>query len=94
MLYSLKSNSTKSWVTFHDSCEKTGSSKTPVDIFSAVSHWGLSTLYNKHNLFHQSKRHRGVELQNTLIVLHKSYCDVMRITTLNTQLGLGKELAD
>ena len=44
--------------------------------------------------FHQSKLGRDVELQNTHIVLFKSSRDVMQVTTLNTQLGLGSELID
>ena len=48
----------------------------------------------KHNLFHQSKLGRDVELQNTHIVLFKSPRDVIQVTTLSTQLGLGSELVD
>ena len=54
----------------------------------------MSTIYIKHNLFHQSKLGRDVELQNTHIVLFKSPRDVMQVTSLSTQLGLGSELVD
>ena len=54
----------------------------------------ISTIYIKHNLFHQSKLGRDVELQNTQIVLFKSPRDVMQVTTFSTQLGLGSELVD
>ena len=43
-------------------------SKAFVDIATAGRHRGLSTIYIKHNLFHQSKLGRDVELQNTHIV--------------------------
>ena len=44
--------------------------------------------------FHQSKLGREVELQNTHIVLFRSPREVMQVTTLGTQLGLGSELVD
>ena len=79
---------------FDDSCEEICNSKAFVDIATAGRHRGLSTIYIKHNFFHQSKLVRDVELQNTHIVLFKSPRDVMQVTTLSTQLGLGSELAD
>ena len=59
-----------------------------------MRHRGLSTIYIKHNLFHQSKLGRDGELQNTHIVLFKCPRDVMQVTTLSTLLGLGSELID
>ena len=91
---SLKNNGTKYLLIFDDSCEEICNSKAFVDIATAGRHWGLSTIYIKHNLFHQSKLGRDVELQNTHIVLFKSPRDVMQVTTLSTQLGLGWELLD
>ena len=91
---SLKSNCTKYLLVFDDSCEEICNSKALVDIATAGRHRGLSTIYIKHNLFHQSKLGRDVELQNTNIVLFKSQRDVMQVTTLSTQLGLGSELVD
>ena len=79
---------------FDDSCEKIWNSKAFVDIATAGRHRGLSTIYIKHNFFQQSKLGRDVELQNTHIVLFKSPRDVMQVTTLSTQLGLGSELVD
>ena len=79
---------------FDDSCEVICSSKVFVDITTAERHRGLSTVYIKHNLFHQSKLARDVELQNTHIVFFKSPRDVMQVTTLSTQLRLGSELVD
>ena len=91
---SLKNNGTKYLLVFDDSCEEICKSKTFVDIATAGRHRRLSTIYIKHNLFHQSKLRRDVELQNTHIVLFKSPRDVMRVTTLSTQLNLGSQLVD
>ena len=79
---------------FDGSCEEICNSKAFVDIATAERHRVLSTIYIKHNLFHQSKLGRDVELQNTHIVLFKSPRDLMQVTTLSTQLGLGSELVD
>ena len=91
---SLKNNGTKYLLIFDNSCEEICNSKAFVDITTAGRHRGLSTIHIKHNLFHQSNLGRDVELQNTHIVSFKSLRDVMQITTLSTQLGLGSELVD
>ena len=91
---SLKNNGTKYLLIFDDSREEICNSKAFVDIATAGRHRGLSTIYIKHKLFHQSKLGRDVELQNTHIVFFKSTLDVMQVTTLSTQLGLGSELVD
>ena len=77
---------------FDASCEKICNSKAFVDIATAGRNRGLSTTYNKHNLFRKSQLGRDVELQNTHIDLFKSPRDVMQVTTLSTQLGLGSDL--
>ena len=91
---SLKNNATKYLLIFDDSSEEICNSKDFVDIATPARHRGLNTNYIKHNFFHQSKLGRDVELQNTHIVLFKSPRDVMQVTTLSTQLGLGSELID
>ena len=58
---SLKNNGTKYILSFDDSCEEICNSKACVDIATAGRHRGLSTIYIKHNLFHQSKLGRDVE---------------------------------
>ena len=65
-----------------------------VHIATADRHRGFSTVYIKHNLFHQSKLGRDVELQNTHIVLFKSPRDVHQVATLSAQLALGSALVD
>ena len=89
-----KNDSTKYLLIFDDSCENICNSKAFNDIATAGRHQGLSIIYIKHNLFHQSKLGRDVELQNTHVALFKSPRDVMQLTTLSTQLGLGSELVD
>ena len=91
---SLKNNGTKYLLVFDDYCEEICNSKAFVDIATAGRHRGLSTIYIKRNLFHQSNLGRDVKLQNTHIVLFKSPRDVMQVTTLSTQLGHGSELVD
>ena len=91
---SLKNNGAKYLLNYDDSCEKICNSKAFVDIATTGRHRGLSTIYNEHHLFHQSKLGRDVELQNTHIVLFKSPRDVMQVFTLGPQLDLGSELLD
>ena len=91
---SLKNNGTKYLLIFDNSCEKFCNSKAFVDIATAGRHRGPSTIYIKHNFFHQSKLGRDVELQDTHIVPFKSPRDVMQLTTLSTQLGIGSEQID
>ena len=59
---SLKNNGTKYLLIFDDSCEEISNSKAFVDIATAGRNRGLSTIYIKHNFFHQSKLGRNVEL--------------------------------
>ena len=61
---SSKNNGTKYLLFFDDSCEEICNSKAFVDIAMAGRHRGLGAIYIKHNLFHQSKLGRDVELQN------------------------------
>ena len=91
---SLKKNGTKYLIIFDNSWKDICNSKAFVDIATAGRHRGQSTIYIKHNLLHQSKLGRDVELKNTHIVLFKSTLDVTQVTTLIKQLGLGSKLVD
>ena len=84
----------KYYLIFHDSCAEICNAKEIVDISTAGRHRGFSTIYNKYDLFHQSKFGRDVELQNTNIVLFKSPRDVHQVASLSVQLGLRSALAD
>ena len=91
---SLENDGTKFMLNFDDSCSEICNSKEFVDIGIAGRHRGFSTIYSKHNLFHQSQLGRDIELQNTHIVLFKSPRDVHQVATLSVQLGLGSALVD
>ena len=90
----LKNNGTKYLLIFDDSCAENCNSKEFVDISSAGKHRGFSTINIKHNIFHQSKLGRDVDLQNTHIVLFKSARDVHQVATLSVQLGFRSTLVD
>ena len=90
----LPNHGTKYLLIFDDSCEKISNSKQFVKIATAGRHRGLNTIYIKHNLFHQNKLGRDVQLQKTLIVLFNSPRDVLQINTLTQQLGLGSQLKE
>ena len=94
LLENLPSNGTKYLLLFDDSCEVISNSKQFVKIATAGRHRGLNTRYIKHNLFHQSKLGRDVELQITHKVLFKSPRGVLQINTLSQQLGLGSQLKE
>ena len=94
MIQNLPNNGTKYLLIFDDSCEEISSSKEFVKIATAGRHKGLSTVYKKHNLFHQSQLGRDIELQNTHFVLFKSPRDVLQINPLSQQMGLGSQLKD
>ena len=91
---SLKNNGTKYLLFFDDSCEEICKAKAFVDVATARRHHGLSTFYNKHNLFHQSKLGRVFWLQKLRIFMFKSPSDVTQVSTLSALLGLGSELVD
>ena len=88
---SLKNNGTKYLLIFDDSYVEICNSKEFVDIATTGRHRGFSTIYIKHNLFHQSKLERDAELQNTHNVFFR---DVHQVATLSVQLGLGSALVD
>ena len=90
----LKNNGTKYLLILDDYCEMICNSKSFVDIATAGRQRSLSTIYIKHNLFHQIKIGREVELEKTHIVLFKTPRDLMQVTTLSTQLGFDSELVD
>ena len=86
---SLKNNGTEYLLIFDDSCEEICNSQAIVDYATAGRNRGLSNIYIKRNLFHQSKLGQDVELQNTHLVLFKTPRDVIQVSTLSANLGLG-----
>ena len=91
---SVKNNGIKYLLIFDDSCEEICNSNAFVNVATAGRLRGLSTIYIKHNLFHQSKLGRDIQLQKTHIVPFKSLRVVMQVSTLSAQLGLGSEVVD
>ena len=91
---SLKNNGTKYLLIFDDSCAEICNSEEIVDIVTAGRHRRFRSIYIKHNLFHQSRLWRDVELQSTHIVLFKSLRNVHHVATLSWQLGLRSALVD
>ena len=91
LIENIPNNGTKYLLIFDDSFEEISNSKQFVKVATAGRHRGLNTIYIKHNLIHQSKLGRDVELQNTYIVLFKSPRDILQINTLNQQLVLGSQ---
>ena len=94
LINSLKNNGTKYLLIFHDSCAEICYSKESMDNANAGRCRGLSTIYIKYNLLHQTKLGREIELQNTHIVFLKSLQDVHQVGTLSVQLGLGSTLVN
>ena len=81
-------------IVLFNECEGIWIPKNFVDFATAGTHRGSSNIYCKQNMFHQSKLGWYVELQNTHIVIFKSPRDVVQVSTLSAQLGLGSNLAD
>ena len=90
----LKDSGTKCMLFLDDSCAEFCISDKLLDIATTGRHRKFSTIYIKHNLFHQSKLRRDGELQNTHIDVFKSPWDVHQTATLGAQLGLGSTLVD
>ena len=93
-MVSLKDNGPNYFLCFHISFGKKCKSEAFVDFATAERQRKLSTTYKNNNLFHQSKLGPDVELQDSLIVLFESCRDVMQVSTLSVQTGLGSELVD
>ena len=90
----LKNNGTKYLLSFDDSYAEICNSTEFVDIATASRQRGFGTMYIKRNLFQQRKIERDVELQNTHIVLLKSFRYVHQVAILSVQMGLGSTLVD
>ena len=91
---SLKNNRNMCLLICDDSCAEVCNSEEFVDFATAGRNRGFSTIYIKHNLFHQSKQGKDVELQNTHNVVFKLPRDLHHVATLNVQMGLGSALVD
>ena len=77
-----------------DLCEEVFNDKEFVKIATSGRHRKRQVIYVKHNLFHQSKWSRKIDLINTLIILFKSLCDIQQIEYLGKQLNCLQLLKD
>ena len=92
LIENLPNDGTNYLLIFDDSCEEISKNSRFSKLATAGRHRGLNVIYIKHNLFHKSPLGRDAELQNTHITLFKSPRDVLQITKLGQQLGLGNQL--
>ena len=79
---------------FDDSCEEIFNDKGFVKIATSGRHRKLHVIYMKHNLFHQSKWSRTIDLNTTHIILFKSLRDIQQIEYLLKQLNCHQLLKD
>ena len=56
-------------VVFDDSCEEIYNEKEFVKLATAGRHRGVHVIFVKHNLYHQSKKSRTIDLNTTHIIL-------------------------
>ena len=72
---------------YDDSCEEIFNDKEFVKIATSGRHRKLHVIYVNHNLFHQSKWSRTIDLNTTHIILFKSLRDIQQIEYLGKQLN-------
>ena len=72
---------------FDDSCEEIYQQKEFVKLAVSGRHKKVNCIFVKHNLFHQSKWSRTIDLNTTHIVLFKSPRDVQQIDVFGRQLN-------
>ena len=72
---------------YDDSCEEIFNDKEFVKIATSGRHRKLHVIYVKHNLFHQSKWSRTIDLNTTHIILFNSLRDIQQIEYLGKQLN-------
>ena len=72
---------------YDDSCEEVFNEPEFVKLATSGRHRRINILYVKHNLFHQSKHSRTIDLNTTHIVLFKSLRDIQQIEYLGKQLN-------
>ena len=70
-----------------DSCEEMFHDKEFVKIATSGWHQKPRVIYVKHNLFHQSRWSRKIDLNTTHIVLFKSLRDIQQVEYLGKQMN-------
>lgn len=79
---------------FDDSCEEIYDDKAFAKLAVSGRHKNLHVIYVKHNLFHQSKLSRTIDLNTTHIILFNSPRDIQQITHFARQLNKTAFLKD
>lgn len=72
---------------FDDSCEEIYDEKEFVKMAVSGRHKGVHVIFVKHNLFHQSKNSRTIDLNTTHIILFNSPRDVHQLMVFGKQLN-------
>ena len=72
---------------YGDSCEEIFNDKEFVKIATLGPHCKLHVIYVKHNLLHQSKWSRTIDLNTTHLILFKSLLDIQQIEYVGKQLN-------
>jgi ABC-type dipeptide/oligopeptide/nickel transport system ATPase component len=72
---------------FDDSCEEIYEKKEFLKIATAGRHKKLAVIYVKHNLFHQSKNSRTIDLNTTHVIIFKSPRDINQIAYFGKQIN-------
>ena len=78
---------TDTLLVYDDSCEEIFDDPEFVKLATSGRHRKISIIYVKHNLFHQSKNSRTIDLNTTHLVLFKSLRDIQQIEYLGKQLN-------
>ena len=79
---------------FDDSCEEIHQKEEFVKIAVAGRHKKIHCILVKHNLFHQSKWSRSIDLNATHVVLFKSPRDVQQMDQFGRQLSKSEFIRD
>ena len=79
---------------FDDSCEEIYQEKEFVKLAVSGRHKKVNCIFVKHNLFHQSKWSRTIDLNTTHIILFKSPRDVQQIDVFGRQLNKTEFIRD
>lgn len=79
---------------FDDSCEEIYEDRNFLKIAVSGRHRKLHVIFVKHNLFHQSKQSRTIDLSTTHLILFNSPRDVNQINYLGKQLKKTEFLSD
>ena len=79
---------------FDDSCEEIYNDKRFLKIATSGRHKKVHVIYIKHNLFHQSKHSRTIDLNTTHVILFNSPRDVNQISYFGKQLNKAQFLTD